>query len=130
MTIDQRQPEQPPESVTNVIFVSGESSPTILQSPHNWQQIIWREWRNCNDAEYAEHLYRLIAGEPIDRQAILMIAALAALPGVVVCWLIAAIFFGHVPTATRLGLGLVIGGLAGGGSGYLFGRMIQSKRAT
>ena len=82
MTTDRTEPEQVKESVTNVIFVSGESSPTLMQSPPNWQQIIWREWRNCNDAEYAEHLYRLIAGEPIDRQAILMISVLAALPGI------------------------------------------------
>ncbi|MCB9079203.1 MAG: hypothetical protein H6631_16500 [Anaerolineaceae bacterium] len=75
MTTDRTEPEQVKESVTNVIFVSGESSPTLMQSPPNWQQIIWREWRNCNDAAYAEHLFRLSAGEPIDRRAILMIAA-------------------------------------------------------
>lgn len=130
MTMDQIEPAQTQESVTNVIFVSGESSPNLMQSPRNWPQIIWREWRNCNDAEYAEHLFRLIAGEPIDRRAVLMISTLAALPAIGVCWLIAAIFFGQVPLAIRLGLGLVIGGLVGGGSGYLFGRMLQSKRAT
>ena len=130
MTTDRTEPEQVKESVTNVIFVSGESSPTLMQSPPNWQQIIWREWRNCNDAAYAEHLFRLSAGEPIDRRAILMIAALTALSGIVVCWLIASIFFGQVPAATRLGLGLVIGGLVGGSSGYLFGRVLQSKRVT
>ncbi|MCB0165174.1 MAG: hypothetical protein KDI79_13160 [Anaerolineae bacterium] len=130
MTIDRIEPEQLKETVTNVIFVSGESSPTLRQSPRNWQQIIWREWRNCDDAAYAEHLFRLIDGEPVDRGAIFMVTALGALSGIVVGWLIATIFFGQVPVITRLGLGVVLGGLAGAGSSYLFGRLLQSKQTT
>ena len=33
----------------------------------NWQNIIWREWRNTPDEEYAQQLFELVADQPINR---------------------------------------------------------------
>ena len=46
------------------------------RSTVNWQNILWREWRNSHDEEYARHLFRLIGTEPISQReqaAILMV---------------------------------------------------------
>lgn len=31
----------------------------------NWQDILWREWRNCGQALYAKQLYELVADYPV-----------------------------------------------------------------
>lgn len=116
--------------MTNVIFVSGEASPTVRQSPPNWQQIIWREWRNCDNADYADQLFRLVAGQPIDRWAIWGLVALITVPGILLSWLVGSIFFEQTLLILRLGLGIVIGLAVGGGAGYLFGRTLQAKGTT
>ncbi len=35
------------------------------QHTHNWQKIIWREWRNCQDKMRARNLFELVADAPV-----------------------------------------------------------------
>jgi hypothetical protein len=48
---------------------------------HKWQPLLWREWRNCNDAEYARHLFELLINEPVDRRTLVILGLLGALSG-------------------------------------------------
>lgn len=48
-----------------------------------WQKIIWREWRNCNDRYYANHLFDLVAYERAGWEAIVTIVLPGALYGVI-----------------------------------------------
>lgn len=41
------------------------TSPTH-QGTENWSGILWREWRYCEDSEYAEYLHRLLSAEPLN----------------------------------------------------------------
>lgn len=50
--------------------------PVVKEQTQNWQQIIWREWRNCEDEEYAQHLFNLAANEPMGWKNQLLIALL------------------------------------------------------
>ncbi|MBM3239024.1 hypothetical protein FJZ31_22250 [Candidatus Poribacteria bacterium] len=46
-----------------------------------WQKIIWREWRNCDDKEYANRLFDLVADEPAGWKPMATIVFLCALYG-------------------------------------------------
>ncbi len=52
-------------------------SPAPLHSTN----ILWREWRNTGDEEYAEHLFNLIADEPVGQTATFINAALGIFYG-------------------------------------------------
>jgi RNase P subunit RPR2 len=56
-----------------------------------WQKIIWREWRNCENQEYAKHLFNLVADEPVGWMTIAPIVLLGALYGAMVRLLIGSI---------------------------------------
>jgi RNase P subunit RPR2 len=51
--------------------------------PRRWQNVIWREWRNCEDEEYAKHLFDLVADEPAGWWASATIALLGTYYGVI-----------------------------------------------
>jgi RNase P subunit RPR2 len=50
--------------------------------PRKWRCIIWREWRNCQDQEYAEHLFDLVADEPAGSGSAIAMALLGAFYGI------------------------------------------------
>ena len=52
--------------------------------PRHWQNIIWREWRNCEDEDYAKYLFDLIANKPAGWGAIVIMTLLGILFGVII----------------------------------------------
>ena len=97
--------------------------------PKNWGHIIWREWRNCEDEEYARHLFELVAGESMDQQGNTLIIVLGALGGAVAGLLLGIVSavsnrlilddLSQVIIWVSLILSLLVGSLAGGGVGLL-----------
>lgn len=85
----------------------------------NWQNIIWREWRYAEDTQYANHLFELVANEPINKTGIMFIALDGALPGMISGLLIGLIFVEVLKSSgSPLGIGLALlfiiySGLAG-----------------
>jgi hypothetical protein len=51
--------------------------------PRKWQNIIWREWRNCEDEEYAKHLFDLVADELAGWWAVATLMLLGVLYGAI-----------------------------------------------
>ena len=47
----------------------------------NWQTTLWREWRNCDDEDYATRLFQRLIDEPINGQALFILALLGAVFG-------------------------------------------------
>ncbi len=45
----------------------------------NWQNVIWREWRHCDDEEYAHELFELVADEPAGWNAAVALVLIGAL---------------------------------------------------
>ncbi len=72
-----------------------------MKDNQKWQNIIGREWRNCDDKEYAEHLFNLIADERINtnifsqplRTSLLLIFPLLAFKGFRILFILALPFF-------------------------------------
>lgn len=57
-----------------------------------WQDILWREWRNCEDEEYARHLFLLIGDTSLNRSHRLIFTLVTILFGVLAGLLIDALF--------------------------------------
>lgn len=79
-------PTLPPDPLPPVIE-------SIPPAGFDWSWVLWREWRTCNDADYARVLFLLLVAQP---------------PGRVARWLL-------------LLLNLLSGSLAGALAGWLFG---------
>jgi hypothetical protein len=81
------------------------------------QHILWREWRNCDDADYARYLFGLLADQPLDDLAIavfgLIGAILGAVGGLFVAFLLTGLFLTTNSSDAAL-LGWLLGLLAGG----------------
>ncbi len=92
----------------------------------NWQNVIWREWRNCEDAEYARYLFELVADEKTGRVATIISATVGVLFGML--WAIAGLLvalsdsFAAALNQGQVWIGLSgwiwIWGAIGGGAGY------------
>jgi hypothetical protein len=84
----------------------------------DWQNIIWREWRNCEDEEYARHLFDLVVDEPKGWQATAVLNLLGAAFGALGGWLLALLLYPESLTAVIIWammlLGLIIIGGVGG----------------
>lgn len=50
---------------------------------NKWQKIIWREWRNCDDEEYVDHLFNLVADEPAGWETTATMVFLGAVYGAI-----------------------------------------------
>ncbi len=89
-----------------------------------WPQLIWREWRNCEDETYASQLFNLVVNRPTDAVATIVLAGLGALLGAfgggLWYWLLAW----SQASSRQLGLGVGLGLLLGGLSGVLANRLL------
>lgn len=97
--------------------IRSSSIPSIFDS--HWQTLLWREWRNCDDAEYACHLFELLRHEPVNRQAIVILGLLGALAGGLAGWWLTLLFTGgeNLIIGIVVFLGAGVGGLAAAGLG-------------
>jgi hypothetical protein len=109
--------------------LSGRQSLAVSQGNQGWSHILWREWRNCDDEDYARHLFELVGRGPMGQQGTTLVVALGALGGAV-----AGLLPGIVSTVsnqlilddlsqviiwTSLILSPLISSLVGGGVGLL-----------
>ncbi len=52
----------------------------VVKTPEQkWENIIWREWRNCEDRTYAQKLFELVADRPVKIPVILVLIILGGL---------------------------------------------------
>ena len=89
-----------------------------------WQGILWREWRNCNDKEYANHLFELVIDEPIDHWGMVVFILFTALWGGLGGWLLAQLLYPQ-NLAVNWELWAVAGVVAGGVLGLLVMRLLK-----
>lgn len=98
--------------------LTGRQSSTTNDYTKNWQGTLWREWRNCNDKAYADHLFELVIDEPVDRWGmvvfVLFIALLVGLGG----WLLVQLLYPQTVT-TNWGMWAMAGVVTGGILGFL-----------
>lgn len=99
------------------------NEPSLFQS---WPHIIWREWRNCDDADYAQELYKLVIDQPVDGVGVLVLAGLGGLYGLFGGGLISLLLYEFLLPGP-VGLGLITG-LVGGG--VIGGALVLSGRSS
>jgi hypothetical protein len=86
------------------------------------QSVIWREWRNTSDEEYANHLFELVGDEPVDRIASYVSILLGLIYGALIGSLIALLgLLSGLSAWTEIwpiaiGVGTALGAMVG----YLF----------
>jgi hypothetical protein len=104
----------------------------------NWQNIIWREWRNSEDPDYADRLFDLVADEPAGWEATATMVLLGMLYGAITGLLLglAAMNWGmrSEPEEWKLLwtalLPFVFGGWGTGGTIALMIRICAGRRLT
>jgi hypothetical protein len=103
---------------------SGESSPL---GNSKWQDIIWREWRVSEDAEYALQLFNLVANEPVGWRGVAGMALLGTLYGELAGLLLRLLLTADLSplqlSGVNLSLFVWLGGLLGGLIGLLISRL-------
>jgi hypothetical protein len=81
------------------------------------QHILWREWRNCDDADYARYLFGLLVDQPLDELALVVSGLIGAIVGAVGGLLVAFLLTGLFLTTNSSDAALwgwLLGPLAGG----------------
>ncbi len=77
------------------------------------QEILWREWRNCDDADYARYLFGLLVAQPLDVElAIATLGLVGGLLGAIGGLLVALLGWSGVgapPWIAGMLVGLIIG---------------------
>ena len=72
----------------------------------DWQNILWREWRNCPDLEYARHLFALLGSTGLGLGAMTAVALLGTLYG-----MLAGYWLGLLLAGWQAPIGSGIGGI-------------------
>ncbi len=95
----------------------------------DWQQIIWREWRNCNDRKLADQLFPLVAGQPVGPGTTASMILLGAFYGMVVGLLVGLFVSkgGALREYLPDRMALVTFWLVGGGLGAALGLIVRSR---
>jgi hypothetical protein len=84
---------------------------------NNWRRIIWREWRHCFDPVYAQHLFELVADEPVGWGAKASVVVLNTVGGAAIALVCGAILTFDWRILQHFAWA---GGLIGGLRGYMF----------
>lgn len=95
------------------------NSRKVFPFKDSWQRIIWREWRHCHDAEYARHLFALVAEEPVGFGSRLTLLLGNATAGAALAVLAGFVFTSSWSVLQHL---FWLGGLLGIIRGYVIGR--------
>lgn len=112
-------PHRAPAPLSNAHPEADTANEAAQAAPTRWQDTLWHEWRNTNDAEYAGHLFTLIGSQPVGQLATLAGALSGTFYGGLTGLLVGLLStLGSSPAgvATLLaavGLGVVLGGVAG-----------------
>jgi len=88
----------------------------------NWQNVIWREWRNCRDKAYARDLFELVADVPVGWGTKIAVILLNMIAGVIVGLLIGFFFTSEWAILRQI---VWAGGLVGLVRGFLLGRRLS-----
>jgi hypothetical protein len=105
--------------INSTINPKSDKKSTITQKTETWQQVISREWRNCDDEEYAEHLFDLVANETLDWQATVVSVFIGTLFGIIGGCLITLLLYPTSWSAGSIILGLSLGAAVGSLGGWL-----------
>ncbi len=90
------------------------NQPTVISNPpQNWPNVIWQEWRNCEDEAYAHHLFELVVNEPTDGRATAVLMLMGALFGAIGGGLLTLLRYPEILTVELIVLG-IIAGVTGG----------------
>ena len=81
-----------------------------------WQNILWREWRNCQNTSYAEQLFELVADTPVGWGARLTFMLLDMIIGMMLGLLLGFIFTTEWSILRQL---VIAGGVIGAFRGFL-----------
>ena len=95
--------------------------------PYPWQDILWREWRYCEDEAYAQHLFALVTAAPVRKWPVMLAFVLGGLCyGALGGWLIGLpialiglliesrnSLLSWLVLPVLIGLGAVVGGMGG-----------------
>jgi|GEM_PF-2219303 len=94
----------------------------MQKSSQNWQQIIWREWRHCLDAEYGKQLFELVADEPVGWSVQVSLTLFTLVSGTTIGVLIG---FPLTLDATLLQQFAIVGGVIGAARGFIVSRHLS-----
>jgi hypothetical protein len=79
-----------------------------------WQKVIWREWRHCADVEYEEHLFKIVADEPVGWGSRLTLILLNSVAGASIAILVGFVFtLNWVILSNLLWAGAIVGAVSG-----------------
>ncbi|MCL4302022.1 MAG: hypothetical protein KJ077_40385 [Anaerolineae bacterium] len=96
----------------------GDSGESLPLGNSRWQDIIWREWRASEDAEYARQLFNLVANEPVGWRGVAGMALLGTLYGELAGLLLRLLLTADLSplqlNGVNLSLFVWLGGLLGG----------------
>jgi len=128
--------QSPAEALTSEMLNSHQSSvvgrqwSVVSGQSSLWQDILWREWRNTNDEDYAEHLFELIGDEPVGHEATIINTLLGMLYGGMAGLLIGIFGTLSQPLSSTVWLMLVGIGAALGSGGTLLARLLWQRQLS
>jgi hypothetical protein len=110
-------------------------SVTTQDIPQDWQNIIWREWYNCEDKLYARLLFALVADERTGWAATIISAVIGVLfgtlwgiGGLLVTYLVGlVIVLSNRPIALGSSNWMWVWGVIGGGAGYWMWLLLKRR---
>jgi hypothetical protein len=103
--------------------------------PQDWQNIIWREWYNCEDGLYARLLFALVADERTGWAATIISAVIGmffgtlwGIAGLLVTFLVGlAIVLSNRPIALGSSYWMWVWGVIGAGAGYWMWLLLKRR---
>ncbi len=124
----QGKPDTPPEKRPALVSHPKLQRVNVRQSAvdgqrSNWQTILWRAWRDAEDEEYAQHLFNLVADEPVGWKTRLAMIGLGAIFGAIAGGFLDVLIF-----STGLRLWLWAGAIAGAGVSAWLSRNLSMRR--
>ena len=117
LSFDQRHHLKGSSNSENEFQLSEAKGGTPAGRDFSWQDVLWREWRNTDDEEYARHLFELVGDEPVGKEAFVVSTVLGAIyggPAALLAIMLAVMIGWPAPAwLPVVGLGAVLGSVFG-----------------